>query len=116
MKKMNGMIEQIKGLLQKVLGIRFGFLDRSLVKDLGDRNNEMEIIVLGGPDLVELNEVISEVEEKLGNSFLITSFTLREFQERIRMKDEAILRLLRGPKIMLRGDEEEMKAALNAEA
>ena len=112
---MDDAIEEIKRFLQKVPGILFGFLDLFLVTDRTDRNSEIEIIVLGGPDPVEMDEVISEAENKLGSSFLITSFTVREFQERIRVKDEAILRLLEGPKTMLLADEGEMKAALSAE-
>jgi len=109
-------MEEIKALLEKVPGIRFGFIDASLVKNQGDRESEVDITVLGGPDLVEMDEVISQVEEKLGRPFFITSFTVREFQERIKVKDEAVLRALKGPRIMLLGDEEEMKAALDAQA
>jgi hypothetical protein len=115
MKKMDDMIEEIKALLQKVPGIRFGFLDVSHVKDRGDRDSEIDIVVLGGPDLVEMNDVISKAEDRLGRPLLITSFTIREIQERITVKDEALLRKLQGPKIMLLGDEEEMKATLSVE-
>jgi hypothetical protein len=50
-----------------------------------------------------------KAEEKLGMPILITSFTVREFRERIRVKDEAILKALRGPKIMLIGNEKELR-------
>jgi len=116
MKKMDNMIEEIKALLQKVPGIRFGFLDVSLLKDRRDRYSEIDIVVLGGPDLVEMNNVISKAEERLGRPFLVTSFTIREIQERIRVKDEALVRTLQGPKIMLLGDEEEMKATLSVDS
>jgi hypothetical protein len=36
-------------------------------------------------------------------------FSVREFQERINVKDKAILRILQGSKIMLLGDEEELR-------
>lgn len=112
---MDDVIEEIKALLEKVSGIRFGFIDASLVKNQGDPESEVDITVLGGPDLVEMDEVISQAEEKLGRPFFITSFTVREFQEGIKVKDEAIIRAFKGPKIMLLGDEEEMKAALGAQ-
>ena len=72
-------------------------------------------MVLGGPDLVEMDEVMSKAEERIGRPLLITSFTVREFQERIKVKDEAILTAFKGPKTMLIGDEEEMEAALDAQ-
>lgn len=115
MKKMEDIIEEIKASLKKVPGIRFGFIDPSLVKNQGDRESEVDITVLGGPDLVEMDEVISKAEEKLGRPFSITSFTVREFRERIKVRDDLVLKALRGPKIMLLGDEKEMKTALGAE-
>jgi predicted nucleotidyltransferase len=116
MKRTNGVTEEIKMALENVPGIRYAFIYGSSANNPEDHEREVDIMVLGGPDLVEMDEAISEVEERLGRPFLITSFTVREIQERIRMKDEAILRVLEDLKNMLLGDEEEMKAALSAEA
>lgn len=116
MRKMDNEIEQIKTLMEKIPGIRFGFIDVSLAEDQGDQESEVDIIVLGGSDLVEVDEVVSEAEEITRRPLSITSFTVREFRERIEVKDEAVLRVLKGPKIMLIGDEEEMKTALSAPA
>ncbi len=113
MKKMENIIEEIQASLKKIPGIRFGFMDASLVKNRGE--SEVDIIVPGGPDLVEMDQVVSEAEEKLGRPLSINSYTVRELQERIKVKDEAILRTLQGPKIMLLGNEEEMKTTLVAE-
>ncbi len=116
MEKMEDVIEQIKTLMEKVPGIRFGFIDASLVKNKGERESEVEITVVGAPDLIDMDEALSEAEEKLERPFLVTSFTVREFRERIKVKDEAVLRVFKGPKIMLIGDEEEMKTALSTSA
>jgi len=115
MKRTDGVAEEIKMALENVPGIRYAFICDSFANNPEDHEREVDIIVLGGPDLVEMDEVISEAEEKLGRPFLITSFTVREFQERIKVKDEAILRTLQGPKIMLLGNEEEMRTTLGAE-
>jgi hypothetical protein len=112
MKKTDEMLERIgriKTSLEKVPGIRYAFIYDSFVENLEDHEPEVDIIVLGGPDLGEMDEVISKAEEKLGRPFLITSFTVREFQERIKVKDQAILRAVQGPKIMLIGDEKELR-------
>ena len=109
MKKMDDMLGRIKTLLENVPGIQYAFIYNSFAKNLEDHEPEVDIVVLGGPDLLEMNEVISKAEEKMGRPFLITSYTIREIQERIRVKDEAILRALKGPKIMLLGNEEELR-------
>ncbi len=115
MKKTDSMPEEIKRALEIVPGIRYAFIYNSFAKD-PENHDEIEILALGSPDLVEMHEVVSEAEEKMERPFLITSFTVREFQERIKVKDEAILRALKGPKIMLIGDEEEMETALSTPA
>ncbi len=113
MKKTDGMPEEIKGALEIVPGIQYAFIHNSSVTDPENRD-EIEIIVLGSPDLVEMDEVISETEEKTGRPLLTTSFTVTEFRERIRVKDEATLRILQGPKMMLLGNEEELRTTLGA--
>ena len=105
---MDDMPGRIKTSLENVPGIQRACIYDSFAKNLQHHEYEVDIVVLGGPDLVEMDEAISEAEEKLGRPFLITSFTVREFQERIRVQDEAILRILQGPRIMLLGDEEEL--------
>ncbi len=114
MKQVGDMLERIKTLLENVPGIQYAFICDSSAKNLEDHKPEVDIVVLGGPDLGEMDEGISKAEEELGTSFLITSYTLREIQERIRVKDEPISRALKAPKIMLLGDEKEMKAVLGA--
>lgn len=115
MKRTDGVAEEIKMALENVPGIQYAFMYDSFATNQADHGREVDIIVLGGPDLVEMDEVISWAEERLGRPFFITSFTVREFQERIKVKDEAILRALQRPKIMLLGNEEEMKTTLGAE-
>lgn len=109
MKKMEDVLERVKTSLEKVPGIQYAFIYDFFAKNPEDREREVDIMVLGGADLVEMDEVISEAGQKLERPFSITSFTVREFQERVRVKDEAVLRALQGPKIMLLGDEEELR-------
>jgi hypothetical protein len=51
---------------------------------------------------------------ELKRTIYITSFTVREFCERIEVKDESVLEVLEGPKIMLIGYEKEMVGISNA--
>jgi hypothetical protein len=63
---------------------------------------------VGGPDLDEINETISRAGIELRRAIYITSFTVREFRERIEVKEEHVLEALEGPRIMLNGHEEEL--------
>ena len=116
MKKTDDMPERIKTLLDNVPGIQCAFIYDSFAKDSKNHEREVDIIVLGGPDLVEMDEVILAAEQELGRPFLITSFTVREFQERIKAKDDTVSGALLGPKMMLLGSEQKMRRTLRAEA
>ena len=115
MRKMDEVPEKIKAALKNIPGIQYAFIYNSFMQDTKDRDGEVDIMVLGGPDLVEMDDVITSVEKKLERPCLITSFTIREVQQRIRLKDEAILETLQLSKIMLIGNEGEMKTTLFAE-
>jgi len=115
MNKMDKVPEKIKTALKNVPGIQYAFAYNPLIQNTKNDEREVDITVLGGPDLVEMDDVITEVEKRLKMPCLITSFTIREVQQRIRLKDEAIRKLLQSPKIMLVGDEGEMETTLDAE-
>ena len=77
MMKMGDMIERIKTLLENVPGIQYAFIYNPFRRDLEDHEPEVDVVVLGGPDLAEM--------------------------------DEAISKALKSPKIMLLGDEEDLR-------
>lgn len=114
MKNTNGVVEKIKMLLEKVPGIRYAFIYGSYAKDPEDQESDVDLMVVGGPDLVEMDEIISRAGVELRRAIYITSFTVREFRERVEVKEEFILEALKGPKIMLIGHEKEMNEILDA--
>ncbi len=115
MKKTDEVPKKIRTALKNVPGIQYAFIYNSFIQDPNGREGEVDIVVLGGPDLVEMDDMITNVENNLERRCLITSLTIREVQQRIRLKDEAILGIFQLPKIMLVGDEGKMKTTLNAE-
>jgi hypothetical protein len=106
MKKADVIAQAIKGSLEKVPGIQYAFICGPLPKT--SWKNAIDVIVLGGHDLLKVEETISKVEEESKRAIRITSFTVREFRERMKAKDQLVSRALRGAKVMLIGDEEEM--------
>lgn len=116
MKKMDEVPEKIKTALKNIPGIQYAFIYNSFIQDTKNSEGEVDIMVLGGPDLAEMDDVLTNVESRLERPCFITSFTIREVQQRIRLKDDAILETLQFPKIMLVGDEREMETTLFAES
>ena len=62
-------------------------------------------MVVGVPDLVELEEITSSAEKELRMPIDITSFKVRGFLERIKVREALVSRALKGPKIMFIGED-----------
>ena len=114
MKNTNGVIEMIKVSLEKVPGIQYAFIYGSYAKNPDNQESDVDLMVVGGPDLVEMDDIISRAGMELKNGIYITSLTVREFRERIEVKDESVWEALKGPRIMLIGREKEMAWISNA--
>jgi len=113
-KNRNGVVEEIKVFLEKVPGIRYALIYGSYAENPENQEGEVDLMVVGGPDLVEMDEIISRAGMELKRAIYITSFTVREFRERIEVKDESVLEALEGPRIILTGHEKEMVGISNA--
>jgi predicted nucleotidyltransferase len=114
MKNTNGVVEKIKILLVKVPGIKYAFIHGPYAKNPENRESDVDVIVVGGPDLAEMDETISRAGVELRRSIFINLFTVREFREKIEVKEEHVLEALKGPKIFLIGHEKEMIGFLGA--
>jgi len=66
-------------------------------------------MVIGRGNLDEMEEMISQAENQLRRTVNITSYTLKEFREKVGLKDPFILNVLREPKVMLIGNKDEIR-------
>jgi hypothetical protein len=94
----------IRASLEKIPGIRCAFIYGPFAEREAPQERDIELMVIGGPDLEEMEEITSEVENKIERSVHVYSFTLREIKERIGLKDRFIRKALGASKIMLIGD------------
>ena len=95
---------RIKASLEKIPGIYWAF---TYGEGLAE---EIDLMVVGEPDLQELDDIISQTEKGVGRAIDVTAFTLKEFRARWRAKEPFILEAVKGPKIMLIGKEKEIEA------
>ena len=108
MKKTESPTEAIKTYLEKVPGIQFAFIYGSFPKRPMNPEGEVDVMVVGGPDLAEMDQIILKAEEELKRAISLTSFTVREFRERVKVRERLVSKALNRTKIMLIGDEKEM--------
>ncbi len=103
--KTTGVQGILKEALKKLKGIETAFIYGTYATGKESESSDVDIMVIGKPDLTELNEVISNLEEKLNREINYMCFDQEEFKERRKAGDAFINDVLSGEKIMLKGSE-----------
>jgi predicted nucleotidyltransferase len=107
--KTAGVAGAIQSALEKVDGIKYAFIYGSFARNVEKPESDVDLMVVGKARLDKVEDILSEIEQRLGRSVNIIFYSLREFQEKINSKDSFIRTVLNSPKIMLIGDENEIK-------
>ena len=103
--KTTGVQGILKEALERLKGIETAFIYGTYATGKESESSDVDIMVIGKPDLTELNEVISNLEEKLNREINYMCFDQEEFKERRKAGDAFINEVLSGEKIMLKGTE-----------
>lgn len=103
--KTTGIQGILKEALKRLKGIETAFIYGTYATGKESESSDVDIMVIGKPDLTELNEVISNLEEKLNREINYMCFDQEEFKERRKAGDAFINDVLSGEKIMLKGSE-----------
>lgn len=101
--KTTGVQGLLKEALQRLKGIETAFIYGTYATGKESESSDVDIMVIGKPDLTDLNEVISDLEEKLNREINYMCFDQEEFKERRKAGDAFISEVLSGEKIMLKG-------------
>jgi hypothetical protein len=64
MKKMVSVVRTIRALLDMVPGIQYAFIYSPFPKKPSDLEGEVEVMVVGGPDLPEIDHAVTKAEGK----------------------------------------------------
>ena len=98
-------LRTLKASLERIPGTYNAFAYGPFAENPEDPEKEIDIVVIGDPDLHEMDEIISQAEKEVGRPINVLSFTLKEFRQRIAVKDEMVLEVVKGPKVILIGRE-----------
>ena len=101
--KTTGVQGLLKEALERLKGIETAFIYGTYATGKESKSSDVDIMVIGKPDLTELNEAISDLEEKLNREINYMCFDQEEFKERRKAGDAFISEVLSGEKIMLKG-------------
>ena len=85
------------------------FLYGSFAKNQENPQSDVDLIIIGKTDLDEIEDAISKVERKLGRAVYTTCYSLKEWRKKTGLKDSFLQTVVSSPKIMLIGDENEIR-------
>jgi len=119
----NPIVADLKGVFLKTVGlgdllrdalsentqIDAAFVYGSIAKGEETATSDIDLALIGEVPPAELSELLSDLEERTGREINATAFTREEWRERIATGDHFAMTLLREPKYMLIGQDEELK-------
>ena len=106
--KTRGAVAVLKNALSEARGIDFAFMYGSLASGTETAESDIDIMVVGRIALERLLKRIREPEDMLAREINPSLFDLAEVKRRVKAKDPFVTEVLRGPKIMLVGDQNDL--------
>ena len=103
-----GVEGSLKKALSSIKKITIAFIYGSFATKREKSASDIDLMIIGDPDTSYLNEKIVEVEKRLKREINPTLYSLKEYKAKKRAKSGFIMELLKNPKIMLIGKENDL--------
>jgi predicted nucleotidyltransferase len=103
--KTTGIFGLLKETIAKLKGIETAFIYGSYASGKETESSDVDLMIIGKPDLTELNEVICGIEDKLDREINYMCFDREDYEERKKTKDAFISEVLSNEKMMLKNSE-----------
>lgn len=100
--------EWIKKIIRKEKDIRCAFIYGSVAQNEEDIKSDIDLMVIGSIDDIRLHKKIQEIESAISRTINYNLMDLAEFRNRIRKKDAFLKRVLKGRRIDLIGNPNEL--------
>lgn len=102
----------LKEALQKVGGINFSFIYGSYAKAKENYLSDIDLVVIGNPNEDLLIRELDKLEDALNREINYKLYSLKDFKKEIKDKEPFLLEILKDKKIMLIGEENELRKIL----
>jgi predicted nucleotidyltransferase len=114
---------QLRGLLEKTAGvlptlrqalepfqarIDCAFVYGSVARSQEHALSDVDLLVIGGVGLAELAPALRKAEIRLGRDVNVTSYSAREFQNKVAANDHFLSEVLRSPKEFVEGNQRDL--------
>ena len=98
----------MKKTLLPIKEIKIAFIYGSFAAKREKETSDIDLMVIGNPDTSLLNERLAYLEKRLQREINITIYSWKEFEHKKREKSGFVKELLKSPKIMLAGKENDL--------
>lgn len=106
--KTTGVEGSLKQALSSIEGVKIAFIYGSFASKKEKSASDIDLMVIGGFNISNLNEKIALLEKRLKREINPTIYSLQEYKAKKRLKTGFLRDLLKNPKIVLVGDENDL--------
>jgi predicted nucleotidyltransferase len=103
-----GIEGSLRNALSSVRKIEIAFIYGSFAAKREKGASDIDLMIIGNPDTSQLNENIATLEKRLRREINPTIYALAEYKAKKKAKSGFITDLLRNPKIMVIGKEDDL--------
>jgi predicted nucleotidyltransferase len=109
-RKTRGPVPELRDLLSKEAGIEMAFIYGSLAAGTERENSDIDLMVIGRIEVERLLVLLREPEKSFRREINASVFEPSEVRKRLKRKDPFLSEVMKGPKLFLVGDEEQLRA------
>ena len=110
--KTKGAVGILRQAVSTKRDIDYAFIYGSLATGEERTESDIDVMIIGGITLEEVLTSIRGPEEKLSREINVSLYDLKEVRKRVKDRDPFIMEVLGGAKIMLVGDEDELRRVI----
>lgn len=104
-----GLADFLRESLDEIGEIEVALIYGSVAKNVEDMRSDVDLLVIGDVDLDALNESVDAAERAIGREINPTAYSREEWADRVRIGQAFATDILAGPRILLIGDEDELR-------
>lgn len=101
--KTTGVQGLLKEVINKIKKIEIAFIYGSYAEGSESEESDVDVFIIGNPDLGELDELLNELEDKLDREINYVCIDRKECEKKRKEKNSFIMEVFEGKKIILKG-------------
>lgn len=112
--KTEGIVKALEESFEDKSKIDFAFIYGSYAEGKETTSSDIDLMVLGNIESKKISKILSGVKENLQREINFVVISMSEFISRIKEDDNFLISVMKEPKIMILGSEDELKRAIES--